>query len=165
MKIVFTNDSTKTWLARKGPPKVFGKNVDEREALSDPDAIQWFDRVWESTLSAAVNGASPCDLDFVRTKVPYSARGFISENAQHREFTLSGCMFICQLPNSTTCDQLWFIPSSSADPRILFVKFETMAIREAFDEVAGKLKWKPEELAEKILLDFMESVTRQSYRD
>jgi len=41
----------------------------------------------------------------------------------------------------------------------------TVPIREEFDKVAKQLGWeKPEELGEKILLDFMESVTRKSYR-
>lgn len=162
--ITFTNEYTKIWLAKKGPAKVFGKDVDMREAFSDQEAIEWFDRLWESKLCAAVKEASPCDIDFVRSKVPFSARGFVSENARHREFTLAGCQFISQLPDLTTCDQLWFIPSTSGDPRTVYVKFETVPIKEAFDKLAGKLGWKPEELGEKILLDFMETVTRESYR-
>lgn len=164
MNINFSNDSTKTWLARKGPVKVFGKDVDKREALSDAKAIEWFDRLWDSTLCSAVRDASPCDIDFVRSKLPFNARGFISEMAKHREFTLAGCQFICQLPEEATCDQLWFIPSTSGDPRTLYVKFQTVPVKEAFDALAMKLGWKPEELGEKILLDFMETVTKKSFR-
>ncbi|MDY0170179.1 MAG: hypothetical protein RBS80_26785 [Thermoguttaceae bacterium] len=164
MAIAFDNDFTKQWLARKGPAKVFGRDVDTREALSDPDAVDWFDRIWESSLRRAVEQASPCDSDFVRSKVPHYAQSFIDESARHREFTFANCLFICQLPNSRTCDQLWFIPSASADPRTLYVRFAKVPIKEAFDELAAKLAWKPEELGEKILLDFMETVTRESYR-
>lgn len=165
MKIAFNNDHTKSWLARRGPAKVFGKDVDKREALSEADAIKWFDDLWDSTLCRAVSFADPCDIDFVRAKVPSNAQNFISDAAKHREFTLFGCLFICQLPDLTTCDQLWFIPSTSGDPRTLYVKFKTVPTKEDFDKLAGKLDWKPEELAEKILLDFMESVTHKSYRE
>lgn len=165
MAIIFNNDYTKQWLARKGPAKVFGKDVDARERLSDKDAIAWFDRVWTTSLQRAVHEASSCDIEFVRSKVPHYAQNFIEADAQHREFTLANCFFICQLIDAQTCDQLWFIPSASADPRTLYVKFESVPVKEAFDKCAKELGWqKPEELGEKILLDFMESVTRKLYR-
>lgn len=59
MGIKFDNDYTKQWLARKGPAKVFGKDVDSRERLTDPQAIDWFDKVWKSSLQQAVEQASP----------------------------------------------------------------------------------------------------------
>ena len=165
MSIRFVNDYTKQWLARKGPAKSFGKDVDRREKLKDAEAVEWFDGIWKATLEIAVRGASPCDLEFVRSKVPHYAQNFISGSAKHREFTLAYCQFICQLTDERTCDQLWFIPSTSGHPRTLYVKFDTVPIKEEFDATARRLGWeKPEELAEKILLDFMESVNRKDYR-
>ncbi len=165
MAIKFSNDSTKQWLARKGPAKVFGKDVDTRERLTDSQAIDWFNKVWKSSLQQAVEQASPCDIDFVRSKVPPYAQTYIDPKARHREFTLAYCFFICQLPDPQTCDQLWFIPSASGDPRTLYVRFRTVPVKEAFDKLARNLGWeKPEELGEKILLDFMESVTRRDFR-
>src|SRR5271157_3289678 len=139
MAIRFDNDSTKRYLARKGPPKVFGKDVDTRERLSDSEAINWFDRVWASSLQDAVAQAKHCDLDFVRSKVQHYAQGFIEPKAEHREFTLANCFFICQLSDSQTCDQLWFIPSTSGDPRTLYVRFESVPVKEAFDKLARDL--------------------------
>jgi hypothetical protein len=165
MPINFVNDYTKQWLARKGPTKVFGKDVDARERLSDADAIKWFDEIWKASLHAVVEQASPCNIDFVRSKVPHYAQNFIDAKANHREFTLANCFFICQLRDPQACDQLWFISSVSGDPRTLYVRFQTVPIKEAFDDLAKRLGWqKPEELGEKILLDFMESVTRKDYR-
>jgi hypothetical protein len=78
---------------------------------------------------------------------------------------LANCFFICQLPDSETCNQLWFIPSASGDPRSLYVRFESVPVKDAFDKLAWDLGWvNPEELGEKILLDFVESVTRKDYR-
>lgn len=39
-----------------------------------------------------------------------------------------------------------------------------MEIKREFDAMALRLGWKPEELGEKLLLDFMETVHRRSYR-
>ncbi|MGP0065490.1 MAG: hypothetical protein ACLQGP_18040 [Isosphaeraceae bacterium] len=164
MGIRFLNESAKVFLAQKGPSKIFGKDVDTREALKGRDAIAWFDKVWKSTLMSEVEKANSCDLQFVRDKLPQVSQGFINSNATHREFTASGCMFICQMIDDDICDQLWFIPSSSGDPRTLYVKFENVPTKEAFVTIAQKLQWKPEELAEKILIDFMETVTRGSHR-
>jgi hypothetical protein len=165
MPITFSNDSSKVYLAKYGPPKIFGIEVDQRESLSQPDAIVWFDGVWKSRLEHAVKQATPCDLSFVKEKVPYKSQSFIDENASHREFTLLYCLFIVQMTNASTCDQLWFIPSSSADPRTVYVKFATMDIKREFDALASKLGWKPEKLGEKLLVDFMETVLKQSFLD
>lgn len=164
MRITFSNESSKVFLAKYGPAKVFGIEVDQREALSNPDAVAWFDRVWTGRLEEAVRKATPCELSFVREKVPFKSQSFIRDGAKHREFTLANCMFIVQLLDASTCDQLWFIPSSSADPRTVYVKFDTMDIKRDFDALASKLGWKPEEIGEKLLLDFMETVQRRSYR-
>ena len=157
----FVNESSRDYLAQKGPPSVFGKEVDTRERLSKDNAVAWFDRVWDSHLSKAVEEAEECDVDFVRSKVSQHSLPFINPNAAHREFRLSGCMFICQLTDPQTCDQLWFIPSSSADPRILFVKFPTLPDKEAFDSTAAGLGWKPEDLGLKILMDFLDTMRRR----
>lgn len=164
MRIAFSNESSKVFLAKWGPSKVFGVEVDQRERLSDPDAVAWFDRIWQHSLEEAVQRASLCSLSFVREKVPHKSQGFINDRAKHREFTLAYCQFIVQMTDSTTCDQLWFIPSSSADPRTVYVKFATMDIKREFDSLASKLGWKPEKLGEKLLLDFMETVQQRSYR-
>jgi hypothetical protein len=164
MRITYSNESSKAYLAKWGPPKVFGVEVDQREALSIPDAVVWFDGIWGDRLEEAVRRATPCELSFVREKVPYKSQGFINDDAKHREFTHASCQFIVQLTDTTTCDRLWFIPSSSADPRTVYVKFSTMETKREFDLMASKLGWKPEELGEKLLLDFMETVHRRSYR-
>lgn len=69
MAIDFDNSYTKQWLARKGPAKVFGKDVDTWEELDDDKAVDWFDKIWESKIRRAVEGASKCDIAFVRNKV------------------------------------------------------------------------------------------------
>lgn len=100
MKVEFTSEAVKVYLARKGPPKVFGEDVDRRERLTEPEAIKWFDERWEGLILPAVLKADRIDIDSVREKVPFKSRGFIRDSADHREFRLHGCHFICQLPIS-----------------------------------------------------------------
>lgn len=158
MSIEFSNESSKQYLARKGPAKVFGWDVDIREKLSDIEAVEWFDRLWTSVLQKAVERASECDLEFVRSKVPHYSQCYIDDAARHREFTLSQCLFICQLAGPYACNQLWFIPSTSGDPRTLYVKFGSVPAKEGFDDIARRLGWaQPEELALRLLSDFMKS--------
>jgi hypothetical protein len=166
MPMIFTNDYVKQWLAQKGPAKVFGKDVDTRERLKPDAAVKWFDDVWRSSLERAIEAASRCDVEFVRSKVPPAFHAHIKERAEHREFKLADCFFICQIPETGKCDQLWFISSSSGDPRTLYVRFRTVPVKEEFDKLARSLGWqRPEDLGEKILLDFMETVRRRSYRE
>jgi len=51
MPIRFVNDKVKIFLAQKGVPGVFGREVDVREKLSGAEAIAWFDRVWDAQLA------------------------------------------------------------------------------------------------------------------
>jgi hypothetical protein len=154
MPIRFVNDNVKTYLAQKGVPSVFGRDVDIREKLSGPEAIAWFDRVWESQLAREVEKSDECDLDFVRSNVLPQTIRWLKPNATYRYVRLANCSFIAQLIDPESCDQLWFILSSSGDPRSLFVKFSTMAEKEAFDKKASELGWK-------ILTDFLDTVSRK----
>jgi hypothetical protein len=163
MPIRFVNDSVKTYLAQKGVPSVFGREVDIREKLSGPEAIAWFDRVWESQLAKEVEKSDECDLDFVRSNVLPQTIRWLKPNATYRCVRLANCLFIAQLIDPESCDQLWFILSSSGDPRSLFVKFPTMAEKEAFDKKAHELGWKSEELGLKILTDFLDTVSRKKF--
>jgi len=160
MAIRFVNDRVKVYLAQKGVPSVFGREVDIRERLSEAEAIAWFDRVWGSQLAKEVEASDECDLDFVRSNVLPQAQHWLKTDATHRYVRLANCSFVAQLIDPESCDQLWFILSSSGDPRSLFVKFPTLAAREAFVKAAQELGWKPEDLGLKILTDFLHTVSR-----
>ncbi|MFV1969342.1 MAG: hypothetical protein ACC628_28305 [Pirellulaceae bacterium] len=52
MAISFDNESTKKYLAKYGrPAKVFGENVDDREAMFEVEAVAWFDDLWAHVLT------------------------------------------------------------------------------------------------------------------
>lgn len=161
--LTFNNVWTKKYLARKGPVKVFGKDVDRRERLSDDEAVAWFDAVWADGLAQAVEDADACDSSCALRKLRGRAIGFVRrEDAEHREFVLEGCLCIAQLIEPDVCDQLWFVFSSSGgDPRGLYLKFRTMAEREEFDDLARRLGRAPSDLAEYIINSFLKSAGRR----
>src|SRR3954471_11013348 len=108
------------YLARRGPAKVFGRDVDSREAFSDSEALARFDSVWSNGLERATRTGVLVEGESVLKKISDTARAFFRRDAVHREFLVSGCLFIAQLTSEDACDQLWFIPSTSGDPRTLY---------------------------------------------
>jgi hypothetical protein len=155
MKAQCTNDHTKIWLAQRGPAKVFGKDVDRREHLEIADALRWFQRIWDGKIEPALGRGTAIDADSVLNKVPEQSRAWVNLAADHKEFWVSGCLFIAQLPEPQSCDQLWYISSTSGDPRTLYVKFPSVAERESFHEMAAKLGWNDEALGLKLVRDLM----------
>jgi hypothetical protein len=61
------------------------------------------------------------------------------------------------------CDQLWLVLSAIRDPWTIYVKFAEVPTKEQYEQQAKALGWQPEALAEKLLLDFLESVTHKEY--
>ena len=133
--------------------------------MQDEELIVRFDRVWENMLHQAVLSAERCDPEDARRKVKPDQQRWVHDDEEQREFWLEGGLFIAQIAHETSgqylLDQLWFVRSSNVDPRTLFVTFETLEVRRLFDQVASKSGWKAEDLGEKILLDFIETITRK----
>jgi hypothetical protein len=160
--ILFTNDYTKVFLAQKGPASVFGRDVDTRESLSRADAIALFDRIWNSTLEREVQQAPRCSTESVVERVFDKAKPRVKKSAEHREFRIANCLFIAQLPLPDECDELWFISSSSPDPRTLYVNFESVPERDEFRHVASQFGWDDQALALELLRDFVRKVCRRN---
>lgn len=160
MSVVFTNPKQKRYLARYGPAKIFGRDVDAREALGDSEAESRFDHIWVNGLERAARTGIAVEAESVLGKIPDSAKTYFKRSAEHREFVVSGCLFIAQLPKEGACDQLWFVPSTSGDPRTLYVNFDTVEEREQFGMIASNLGWKDEDLGLQLARDFMRNVGR-----
>jgi hypothetical protein len=152
--IRFTNEAAKIYLARKGPASVFGRDVDTREALSQPQAVALFDHIWADKLQREVEQAPKCSLESVLERLYESAKSRVKRSTEHREFRTANCLFIAQLPSPMECDELWFVSSSSADPRTLYVNFDTVLERDEFRLVASQHGWDEQELALELLRDF-----------
>jgi len=157
----FTNDSSRIYLARKGPASVFGRDVDTRESLPPSDAIALFNRIWTNQVEREITYAPKCSIESVFERLFESAKPYVELDAEHREFRIANCLFIAQLRNATECDELWFVSSSSADPRTLYVKFNTVADHDEFSLVASQHGWNAHELALELLHDFVRKDRRR----
>jgi len=107
-------------------------------------------------------------LEDARRKIKPDQQRWLDKNQEQREFWLEGGLFVAQTTanadDTHELTQLWFVRSSDIDPRRLFITFATVEIRREFDKIAVEHGWKPEELGEKLLLDFMESATKKKFR-
>lgn len=164
MNIEVRDDLLKTYHARLGYNKVFGMDVDEREVMSREQLLQRFDKVWTERLHGAIRKAPICSVEDVKHRLKRKQLEYLSEDQEHREFWLESGLFVAQLrqtPSEYELTQLWYIPSSDQDPRVLFIRFDTVAMKKTIDETAQKLGWVPEEMARNIILDFVETVQRR----
>jgi hypothetical protein len=161
--ITSVKEQVKIFNARFGYNRVFGLDVDERKAFSEPQAIERFDKVWEDRLHDAVEHAEQISADDARGLLKKTkSAGFVRDDEQQRRFWLESGLFIAQLKDigdkSSELTQLWFIPSSNPDPRTLYVTFESVEVKQAFCDVAHETGWEPEELGKHLLLQFMETI-------
>jgi hypothetical protein len=78
MKIAVQED-TKQLLAKFGPNKLFGDDVDQRKRPSGSDAVLLFDRVWKDTLEHQVRFADRC-----RSEDGKNDRHFLEMGHSHR---------------------------------------------------------------------------------
>jgi hypothetical protein len=111
---------------------------------SEESAVARLARVWKVSLSKDVADAEECDVEFVRDNAPPYSQTFINPPEKHRQFRLSGCLFICQLSDQDTCNQLWFVLSSSHDPRGFWSSFrpspKKLRLKKRPTSWAGNLK-------------------------
>ncbi len=136
--------------------------------VGEEDLLARFDTVWAHSLHAAIASADICSLEDARRKIKPDQQRWLDKNQEQREFWLEGGLFVAQTTanadDTHELTQLWFVRSSDIDPRRLFITFATVEIRREFDKIAVEHGWKPEELGEKLLLDFMESATKKKFR-
>jgi len=158
-------DHTKFLLARRGPNKLFGENIDERRELSDHDALRLFSGVWQQSLERAITNASRCDSYDAHGRIKSSEQEEFDFSQEHRMFRIQevNAEFVVQL-NSTFDSQgnanseltyLWQIPVSEAQDKILVITFGAVEQREQFRQLANNLGTNDEELGLQLVMDFM----------
>src|SRR5262249_12692878 len=144
---------------------LFGADFDHRQkAMKESEAEARFDEAWKKTIEPIVSKADECDVELVREHVKGQGANYIRDDATHRHFKLQNKFFIAQLVAPDECDQLWLVPSAIRDPWTVYVKFAEVPIKEQFEEMARQIGWRPEQLAEKLLVDFMESTLRKKVK-
>ena len=90
----------KTYFVTKNKNHVFGTDFAVRESMTSDEAKARFDEVWEQHLKPAILGGSPVDAADVRLRVAEANRTHVNPTACHREFRLSGSLWIAQCDTS-----------------------------------------------------------------
>lgn len=156
---IFVSDSTKIIIAKFGPNKLFNEDWSERQKFSNEELIELFDRVWESELRRAVTTANLCEAKSAYERLSEKQQAYFDFDQEHREFRLKELWFIAQLnrlPNSDEeLTQLWPVRSSDYDPKVLYIRFDTIEERKQFRNLANFLGQRDDELGKRLILEFM----------
>ncbi len=156
---ISVSDNTKVIIAKYGPNKLFG-DWDERKKLSNEQLIALFDTAWQAELKHAVTAAIPCDAKSAYEKLAEKYRAYFDFEQEHRELRVLDMWMIAQftpLPDSNQeLTQLWYIRSSDIDPKVLYIRFDTVEERKRFRNLASFLGQNDERLGKKLILEFME---------
>lgn len=160
---IIVEDKTKVIIVKIGPNKLFG-DWDERQKMSDNQRIELFDNIWKAQLKDAINravlnSAAYRELESAYEKLKDSYQAFFQFDQEHREFQLRGIWFIAQvasLPNNDKeLTQLWPIRSTDYDPKVLYIRFDTVEERKQFRDLANFLGHNDEQLGKQLILEFM----------
>ena len=160
MKIT-VSDNTKHVLARFGPNKLFGNNIDERKDLEQSAGIELFDRVWKQ-LEQLIANADVCNSHDAYPRLTESQQRYFDHDQQHRDFRVKrlNAEYSAQLKSNGAdkyeLTQFWRVSSSDTHPKTLFVTFETVDARNQFLRIAKNLGIKDEKLGSKLCQDFMD---------
>lgn len=155
------NEQTKSMLARFGPNKLFGDDIDSRKALPNPQAIALFDKIWNGKLLNYIWRADVCPSQDAHDRLTAKQQAFFDFDQEHRSFRPQelGAEFIVQLRNVSDSEmeltQLWRVLSSDTHPKTVFVTFDTVEEREQFRKPAQNLGMNDETLGLELCRDFM----------
>jgi hypothetical protein len=167
MEIVAHNKSMRMYHARFGYNRLFGLDVVKRKAMKDAEAVALFDSVWGNMLGDAVHSAEVISYEEARGLPREKDRSWVDSSQEHRRFRILDGLHVAQLrqvdTNTLEMTNLWFIASSNPDPRTVFVTFATLDIRREFEDQAIQHGLEGQAWGEKLLLDWLESVTQKKY--
>ena len=122
--------------------------------MSGDAAEELFDKTWEGEIRPEIEKGPLVDADDVRLRVPETNRGYVNANSEHREFRLSGSLWIAQITNGAN-DQLWIVPNKAYDTRSITSTFKTQQQKDDFDGLAAEHGFEPQEYARRILTAYI----------
>lgn len=151
--IAMKNDihpNQKHFFVKKGKNHVFGTDFAMRESMSTDDAEKLFDKTWANEIAPEIKKGPLIDAEDVRLRVPAANRDYVNPGALHREFRLSGSLWIAQITDGAN-DQLWIVPNKAYDTRSITATFKTQPQKDCFDRLAADHGFEPQEYARRIL--------------
>ncbi|WP_148080597.1 hypothetical protein [Roseimaritima ulvae] len=144
------HQNQKQYFVTRGKNHVFGTDFAKRESMPGVEAEKLFDAVWESEIRPRIQNGSPVDADDVRRRVPEANQRYVNAGSEHREFRLSGSLWIAQMTDGDN-DQLWIVPNKAYDTRSITATFKTQDQKDSFDRLATQHGFEPQEYARRIL--------------
>jgi hypothetical protein len=153
-----TNPKQKQYCVRGGDARIFGGDPDVRRRMSDQEAEERFAKVWADKLEALVRTAPVISAEQARELLEEKQRTYVTEAGQYRQFMIDAVPIVVRMNKDATengiCDQIWLL-GAHRDPSRLCMHFETVALKEDFDQLAKSLGYEPRILALELVMDFM----------
>jgi hypothetical protein len=144
------HSNQKHYFVKKGKNHVFGTDFALRDSMTGDEAERHFDATWEDKIQPSIANGTPIDANDVRLRVPKANQTYVNVGAEHREFRLSGSLWIAQITNGAN-DQLWIVPNKAYDTRSITATFKTQQRKDDFDRLAAEHGFEPQEYARRIL--------------
>jgi hypothetical protein len=143
---------------------LFGTDFEDRDRMSEDDAVARFDQVWEARIKPAVLRGDIITAEEAMRLIgdraaDHQRRGYFRPEQEHRQFNLANTAWIAQInldrrpPEHT---QLWSAAVKNFDTRTLFVTFLTQPERDAWKDLATRLQLRDEELGRRVLTSVLE---------
>jgi hypothetical protein len=148
------HSTQKDYFVRKGKNHVFGTDFALRESMTGDEAESLFDATWEDKIQPEIAGGPLVDANDVRLRLPEFNRKYVNVSAEHREFRLSGSLWIAQITNGAN-DQLWIVPNKAYDTRSIAATFKTQQQKDDFDRLSAEHGFEPQEYARRILTSYI----------
>lgn len=151
--------SQKLYCIRPGRYHLFGTDFERRDDMTDREAIERFDKIWDEQISGAILYADSVPHDEAQRELSAAQKKHWQQASEHRRFRLEGTVFIAQVTNKgdrLVNDQLWAVSARNYDTRNLYVTFETQEDRNTWDQLAMQLGRKPDELGLDVLTGFLD---------
>lgn len=150
----------KVQIAKFGANKLFRIDYKTRKGMDDSQLLELFDDAWENRLKYLVESAEVIQQEEVSRRLLDKHHTYIDSAQEHRSFHYLKAEFIAQLrpldSNQYELTQLWRVSSLDAHPNTLFITFSSIAEREQFSALARNLRKNEEDIALKLIRNFME---------
>lgn len=158
--MIIVSDSDKARIAQSGANKLFGIDYKTRKGMSRDQLLELFNEAWQNRLQYLVESAEVIIKEEVDRRLLDKYHPFIDSTQEHRSFHYLKAEFIAQLHSVNSeqyqLTQLWRVSSSDTHPNTLFITFSDADERTQFSELARKLKKQEEDLALKLIRNFMD---------
>ncbi|WP_441290973.1 hypothetical protein ACSRUE_11055 [Sorangium sp. KYC3313] len=148
----------KVYFIRPSRYHLFGTDFEERDCMSDEEAVGRFDQTWDAKIRSAILDGDPVEYDDVLGLIAEHSRGYCNRDQEHRKFRLEGTVFVAQIKRtgeSHSHNQLWPVLAKNYDTRTLFVTFQSQDERTEWNRLAARLGHDPEELGLRALRAFL----------